>query len=39
VQPATIARCRTYVTRDIGPVFGSMPMSAVSDTTIAKWVK
>ena len=39
VQPATIARYRTYVARDIDPVFGSMPVSAVTETTIAKWVK
>jgi hypothetical protein len=28
VQPATLARYRTYVARDIDPVFGSMPVSA-----------
>ena len=39
VQPATLARYRTYVDRDIHPVFGSMPVSAVTETTIAKWVK
>jgi integrase len=39
VQPATLARYRTYVLRDIDPVFGSMPLSAVTETTIAKWVK
>jgi integrase len=39
VQPATLARYRTYVARDIDPVFGSMPVPAVTDTTIARWVK
>lgn len=39
VQPATLARYRTYVTRDIDPVFGSMPVSAVTETTIARWVQ
>ena len=39
VQPATIARYRTYVARDVDPVFGSMPISAVTETTIARWVK
>jgi integrase len=39
VQPATLARYRTYVRRDIDPVFGSMPVSAVTETTIARWIK
>jgi len=39
VQPATLARYRTYVTRDIDPVFGSIPVSAVTETTIAQWIK
>jgi integrase len=39
VQPATLARYRTYVARDVDPVFGSMPITAVSETTIARWVK
>lgn len=39
VQPATLARYRTYVTRDIDPVFGCMPVSAVTETTIARWVQ
>jgi integrase len=39
VQPATLARYRSYVARDIDPVFGSMPVSAVTETTIARWVK
>ncbi|MGH3556168.1 MAG: hypothetical protein ACRDTK_01360 [Mycobacterium sp.] len=36
VQPATLARYRAYVTRDIDPVFGSTPVSAVTETTIAR---
>jgi hypothetical protein len=32
VQPATLARYRAYITRDIDPVFGSMPVSAVTET-------
>jgi integrase len=39
VQPATLARYRTYVRRDIDPVFGSMPVSAVTETTIARWIQ
>ena len=39
VQPATLARYRTYVARDVDPVFGSMPITAVTETTIARWVK
>ena len=36
VQPATLARYRTYVARDVDPVFGSMPVSAVTETTITR---
>jgi integrase len=39
VQPATVARYRTYVGRDIDPVFGSIPVTAISETTIARWIK
>ena len=39
VQPATLTRYRTYVARDIDPVFGSMPITAVTEATVAKWVK
>jgi len=39
VQPATLARYRTYVRRDIDPVFGSMPVSAVTETTVARWIR
>jgi integrase len=39
VQPATLARYRTYVVRDIDPIFGSMPLTAVTETTIGRWVK
>jgi hypothetical protein len=34
-HPATIQRYRTYVTRDIDPVLGSIPISAVTETTVA----
>ena len=39
MQPATLARYRTYVAREVDPVFGSMPITAVTESTIAKWVK
>ena len=39
VQSATLALYRSYVARDVDPVFGSMPVSAVNATTIALWVK
>jgi integrase len=39
VQPATMNRYRTYVRRDVDPVFGSLPISAVTETTIARWIK
>jgi integrase len=39
VQSATLALYRSYVARDVDPVFGSMPVSAVNETTIALWVK
>jgi integrase len=38
VQPATVARYRAYLDRDIAPAFGSMPITAVTETTIARWV-
>ena len=39
IQPATINRYRAYVTRDVDPVFGTLPVSAVTKSTIARWVK
>jgi hypothetical protein len=39
VQSATLALYRSYGARDVDPVFGSMPVSAVNETTIALWVK
>ena len=39
VLPATLARDRTYVARDVDPVFGSTPITAATETTIARWVK
>lgn len=38
VQPATLARYRCYVSRDIEPVLGSLPITAVTEATIARWV-
>jgi integrase len=39
VQPATVNRYRTYVVRDIAPVFGSLPIIAVTEATIGSWVR
>ena len=39
VQPGTVNRYRTYVRRDVAPAFGSLQISAVTETTIARWVK
>ena len=39
VQPATINRYRTYVLRDIDPVFGRLPINAVTEATIGAWVQ
>lgn len=39
VQPAIANRYRTYVARDIDRVFGCLPISAVTETTVARWVK
>jgi hypothetical protein len=35
VQPDTVQRYRTCVTRDIDPVLGSLAISAVAEGTIA----
>lgn len=37
VQPATVDRYRTYVSRDV--TFGDLPITAVTEHTIAKWVQ
>jgi integrase len=39
IQPAIINRYRTHVARDIDPVLGTLPISEVTETTIARWVK
>jgi integrase len=39
VQPATVSRYKKYVTKDINPVFGSLPLTAVTEDTIGRWVK
>jgi hypothetical protein len=38
IQPATIQRYPTHVTRDIHPAFESIPISALTQT-IAGWIK
>ena len=38
VQPATLNRYRTYLSRDITPAFGSLPLIAVTEHTIGAWV-
>lgn len=37
VQPATLDRYRSYVSRDVS--FGDLPLVAVTENTIAKWVQ
>jgi len=37
VQPATLQRYRTYLSRDV--TFGNLPITAVTEATIAKWVQ
>lgn len=39
VQPATVARYRTYAARDITPVMGGLPLTAVTEATVARWVR
>lgn len=39
VQPATLDRYRTYVSRDITPAFGSLPLTAVTEATVGRWVQ
>lgn len=39
VQPATLSRYRTYLSRDVTPAFGQLPITAVTEHTIAKWVQ
>lgn len=39
VQPATVNRYKTYVSRDIKPSFGSLPLTAVTHDTIGRWVQ
>lgn len=38
VQPATLARYRSYLSRDITPAIGSLPLSAVTEAAIGRWV-
>jgi integrase len=39
VQPATVKRYRSYASRDIAPRFGSLPITAVTEDTIGRWVQ
>jgi integrase len=39
IQPATANRYRRYVSKDITEVFGSMPLTAVTEDTVGRWVK
>jgi hypothetical protein len=36
VQPATLQRYRSYLSRDV--TFRSLPITAVTESTISKWV-
>lgn len=38
VEKATPEKYRSYITRDIAPTIGHMPLNAVTETTIARWV-
>lgn len=39
VQEATCNRYRTYVSRDVTPLFGSLPITAVTHDTVGRWVQ
>jgi len=39
VRPATVNRYGTDVQHHVDPVFGALPISAVTETTIARWIK
>ena len=39
IQPATKARYRSYVAHDIAPVIGALPLSSVTEASIARWVQ
>lgn len=38
IEPGTLARYRAYVTKDIGPALGDIPMVALSRDDIAEWI-
>lgn len=38
IQPATMNRYKVYLSRDITPAFGSLPITAVTEHTIGAWV-
>lgn len=39
VEKATVDKYRRYIVNDIEPFFGDMPITAVSEKTIGKWVQ
>lgn len=39
VEPGTLRRYRAYITNDIAPTIGHLPLSSVTDTTIGRWVQ
>lgn len=39
VQPATCNRYRAYLSRDVTPAFGALPLTAVTEHTIGQWVQ
>jgi integrase len=39
VQPATVNRYRAYARDDINPFMGSLPLTAVTESTIRRWVQ
>jgi integrase len=39
VQPATVNRYRAYASQDINPAFGNLPLTAVTESTVRRWVQ
>ena len=39
IEDATRNRYRTFLTRDIAPLLGALPLTAVNDQAIARWVQ
>lgn len=38
VEPATVRRYRSILSRDIGPAFGSVPLKALTREDVSRWV-